>query len=136
MKPKPTVSKKQFSLGSSIEVSPVKTKSEKHISKQDIEKTKHKSSKTVKPVDIIDILPKKVKNSEPSSSKLLLSKHPDVNITKSQTGKKFDFSQAPSVSITTVKRDKLEGEKTDLKKMSKKPTVVQIPSDDDVICID
>lgn len=90
----------------------------------------------MKPIDIINLFPKKLKNPDASSSKLVLTKHPDVNIIKSKTSKKFEFSQMPSVSITSVKREKLETEKTDLKKMSKKPTVVRLPSDDDVICID
>lgn len=105
------------------------------MSKLNKEKPNLKTIKLVKTVDVNKVLleqPKK--SSESSTSKTILSSHTDIDLTK-RAGKKFDITQPPSVSITAIKRDKVNSQKVN-PKGTKTTMPLNINDDDDVICID
>lgn len=131
--------KDSFSLGSPIKISAFPTKSEKHISTLVKDKSKHGSTKLLRAVNTSKKVPERSKKAatvlSSAESKSILSKHPDVDIIKTQAKKKFDVSQIPSISISTVKRDKVDADRGDIKEMNKKSINI-LDDDDDVICID
>lgn len=82
------------------------------------------------------------KPSKTPGSSILVSKHSDINLMKSQTSKKPILPETPSVCISTVKQDKASKEKFEQKKTNGKPknspllSRIKKADDDDVICID
>lgn len=89
--------------------------------------------KSVKSTERDDIVKKITGSSTNPKSKSLLSKRPDIDLIQTQTGKKFDIKQIPSVSIRPVTRE-VNNEK-DFKRIIKKPTAAS-SKNDEVIYID
>lgn len=96
----------------------------------------------MKHIEITNIPKSTAKKPKTPVSSVLVSKHSDINLMKSQTSKKTIFSETPSVCISTVKRDKTSKEKFEQKKTNSNPKNLPLSSsnknvdDDDVICID
>lgn len=131
--------KELFSSSTSIKVSPVETKGQNLATKVAKDRPSHSTNSRLKPADITKIVPEQSKKSATMSSSLVsksvISQHHDVDIIKTQSRKKFDI-QAPTVSISAVKRDIENFRKRDRKETTKKTNIPTSFSDDDVICID
>lgn len=94
-----------------------------------------------------DIIKKQIEKSKKPSALsntkpvIVFPKNADIDIIATKTGKKFDISQMPSVSISEIKREKVDSGKRDTKKMNQPSNNKPDPNNDDdddvdVICID